>query len=265
MILPWRVDVPQDRLPFANWLIIAILIAVFAWQVPQIRERNEAIRNIVSGKSSLTQQDVSEIENIKVPFDGYMLDGWFGKGMLTYMWLHASPLHLVGNLLFLWIFGNAVCSKIGNILYIPVYIFLGMSAAVMYLIFSNTTMLGASGAINGVVGMYLVFFPTNAITCWCLKKFDSPSYVIILLWFVFDIIGVAFGGAGIAYLAHIGGFAAGFAIAVILLRKKFITMTTYEKSLLDIFSSSHSYHRPKVSLWNRSAVFDSKQPKNHEQ
>jgi len=260
MILPWHVDVPQERLPFGNWLIIAIILVVFVWQSPQIADRNNTIKKITAQKSFLTQQDIDDIKSIKEPYDDYKLYGFSGKGIFTHIWLHADLLHLLGNLLFLWIFGNAVCAKIGNILYVLIYIILGMFAGVVYLIFSDTPMLGASGAITGIVGMYLVFFPTNAITCYLLWiKFESRGYVMILLWFLFDIFGAVRGGGNIAYFAHIGGFAAGFAFAVVLLKMKFITMTKYEKSLLEVFASSRSYHKPKVSLWNRSAVFDSSQ------
>ncbi len=162
MIIPWKVDVPQDRLPFGNWLLIISIIAVFAWQIPQMRERHEKIEQIVGDKYSLTQEDVNSIKSIKVPYDDYMLDGWSFKGMFTHIWLHGGLMHIIGNLLFLWVFGNSVCAKIGNILYLPIYLFVGLCAGVSYLIFSgNMPMLGASGAINGIVGMYLVFFPTN--------------------------------------------------------------------------------------------------------
>ena len=161
-------------------------------------------------------------------------------GLFGHMWLHGGPLHLSGNLLFLWVFGNAVCAKIGNAIYLPVYIGLGLMAAVTHLIFVGKSMIGASGAINGIVGMYLVFFPENDISClWVLffpfvKRFTVSSYWMILLWFVFDILGAIFGGKGVAYFAHLGGFAAGFVLAVIMLKRNWVVVERYEKSLLQL-------------------------------
>jgi membrane associated rhomboid family serine protease len=262
LIIPWQVDVPQERLPFVNWLFIAAAIVVFLWEVPQIEayykeihkkeiEINQKQIEIFLKKnndSNYTDPNYieSEFKKIKNPLNEYMLTGWTDKGMFTHMWLHGGWIHLIGNMLFLWIFGNAVCAKIGNIIYAPIYIILGLSAAITYSLFSNQPMLGASGAINGIVGMYLVFFPTNSITCyWSLtmvywKEFETSSYVMILLWLVYDIIGAVLGGSNVAYFAHFGGFATGFVIAIILLKTKFITMTRYEKSLLDIFSEMRS-------------------------
>jgi len=270
MILPWSVDVPQDRLPFANWLLIMLIIAVFAWQVPQFQQRHEAIHNFnfkkaLSAKTGRIPPDMNSIKNIKVTYDYYMLNGWTLKGLFSHMWLHGNVMHLIGNLLFLWIFGNAVCAKIGNIIYIPIYIILGIFAGIAHLLFSNTPALGASGAINGIVGMYLVLFPTNSITCYCwtfslsyLREFDCSSYIMILLWFTCNIFGVIIGAGKIAYFAHIGGFVAGFTIAVILLKIKYITMTNYEKSLLQVFADFRSIPQAKVFHVYRADRFENK-------
>lgn len=267
MIIPWKVDVPEDRIPFINWLLIMSIIAVFAWQFPQMKERHEKIEKIIEGKYILTQEDVNSIKSIKVPYDNYVLQGWSFKGMLSHIWLHGGIFHIAGNMLFLWIFGNSVCAKIGNILYLPIYILSGLFAAASYLIFSgNMPMLGASGAINGIVGMYLVFFPTNEITCYWTFTFihwrqsETPSYVIILLWFAFDILGAIIGRSHIAYFAHIGGFTAGFAVAVILLKIKYITMEKYEKSLLQVFEERKEMSAPKVNNWGRAISGDFNQP-----
>jgi membrane associated rhomboid family serine protease len=263
MILPWNVDVPQDRIPFANWLMIAVIIAVFAWQVPQFQHRREAIHKFIlekaiSGKSGHVPPDMNSIKNIKVPYDYYMLNGWTLKGLCGHMWLHGSVAHLIGNLIFLWIFGNAVCAKIGNITYVPIYIIFGIFAGMTHLLFSNIPALGASGAINGVVGMYLVLFPMNSITCYYwgfslsyLRELECSSYVMILLWFAYDIFGVIVGAGKIGYFAHIGGFITGFVVAVVLLKIKYITMTSYEKSLLQVFADFRSIPQAKVPPLNK--------------
>jgi membrane associated rhomboid family serine protease len=177
----------------------------------------------------------------------YMLDGLTLKGLFGHMWLHGGIVHLLGNMLFLWIFGNAICAKIGNLRYIPVYIGMGLIAGISHLIFVGGSMLGASGAINGIVGMFLVLFPQNEITCYfvyiAVKQFNVSSGWVILFWLAFDILGAVLGGGGVAYFAHLGGFAGGVVLAILMLKYKMVTMERYEKSLLQIIEE---YRHPVV-------------------
>lgn len=161
------------------------------------------------------------------------------------MWLHAGIVHMLFNLLFLWIFGNAVCAKIGNAIYLPFYLLFGLLAGIAHLIFQGGAAIGASGAINGVVGMYVVFFPENEITCyWTLsifywKQFSVRSFWVILFWLVGDIFGaVLLSGqlGGVAYFSHLGGFATGFGLAILMLKTRMVTMERYERSLLEILA-----------------------------
>ena len=234
MIIPLGVDVPFDRRPFLNWLVVIGCVAVFGLQVfAMLEDRPEAVRE-------------------------YMLDGYTLKGFFGHMWLHADPLHLIGNMIFLWIFGNAVCSKIGNLMYLPVYIFLGLVAAVTYTFFSHGLALGASGAVNGIVGMYLIFFPLNDITClwwfgyYYAKEFSLSSYWMILFWLAFDIYGAVSGGRGVGYTAHIGGFVAGVSIASGLLLLRIVRMEDDERSLLQIFGVKLEPKRQKND-WHQVA------------
>ena len=107
MIIPWKVDVPQDRWPFVNWLIIVAIIGVFVLQ-------------IVTFVAQVNEEQIVEGE-----MGQFVLDGWGLKGLFGHMWLHGGLFHLIGNLLFLWIFGNAVCAKIGNLYYLPIYLLVG--------------------------------------------------------------------------------------------------------------------------------------------
>jgi membrane associated rhomboid family serine protease/DNA-directed RNA polymerase subunit RPC12/RpoP len=169
----------------------------------------------------------------------WMLRGWSLKGLLGYMWLHAGLFHLLGNMWFLWIFGNAVCARIGNLKYLLWYILLGMAAGVAHLLAGYNVALGASGAINGIVGTYLVLFYENEITClWTLffvywRWFTISSIWMILFWLLWDILGAVFfsGSSNTAYFAHLGGFATGFGITLLLCMKGWIKMETHEKSL----------------------------------
>jgi len=211
LFIPYAVDVPFDHRPVVNWLVFAGVILAFILQV------------------GATEEQIS-------PF---VLNGWAIRGLFGHSWLHAGIIHLIGNLIFLWLFGNAVCSKIGNIFYLPMYLGLGLLAGISHLIFVGGPAVGASGAINGIVGMYLVFFPENSISCFFFLffrpvTFSISGYWMILLWFVFDVWGAVGGGECVAYFAHIGGFVAGFGLAVLMLSTKWVVMERGEKSLLQM-------------------------------
>ncbi len=224
-----------------NWLIVAGIILVFVYQIISIINYEQY--NPRPAPQSI-QQQMEQEEGMPGPIGQFVLNGWGIKGLFGHMWLHGGILHVVGNLLFLWIFGNAVCAKIGNFRYFPIYIGLGLVAAISHLIFSGGPMIGASGAINGIVGMFLVFFPQNEITVYLVGwfvllprvwEFSLSSYWMILFWFTFDVLGAFLGGGQVAYFAHVGGFLAGFALAVVMLKTKVVVMEPrYEKSLLDI-------------------------------
>jgi membrane associated rhomboid family serine protease len=276
VIIPWRVDVPEDRYPFVNWLLVGLLAFVFVLQtaamVQQMEAENEAWLAEEAEQAEAVKQgpkdaEISEkadpegidLETLQAAEEEAMLQEAFGwmsefvlrgfslKGLFGHMWLHAGLLHLAGNLLFLWIFGNAVCAKVGNRIYFPLYIVFGLIAGISHLLFTGGAVVGASGAINGVVGMFLVFFPENDITCYFSftifywREFTVSSYWMILFWLFWDILGavVATGlgaSSGVAYFAHLGGFAVGFGIAILMLRKGWIHMERYEKSLLQLLS-----------------------------
>jgi hypothetical protein len=202
LIIPWRVDVPEDRLPVINWLIIASAVAAFVFQTISISERAKLLPEKMREYQNRSVEDMakelgvekerlkeierwaektqSHIENIagqlvesgnikemlvkqailkeyfvRGQVRPFILNGWTLKGFFGHIWLHGGILHLLGNMLFLWIFGNAVCAKIGNFKYLPIYIGLGLVAGFSQLVFSGQGSLGASGAINGIVGMYL--------------------------------------------------------------------------------------------------------------
>lgn len=254
LLIPWRVDVPQDRWPVMNWLILLALLAVFALQIRDyvVYETQQAPRG-PTAQPGISQHgparspaedrpdDPSEVPGIT---HDLLLRGWGLKGLLGHMWLHGGLFHLLGNLLFLWIFGNAVCAKIGNLRYISLYVLLGVAAGIAHLLFSGGALLGASGAINGIVGMYLVLFYQNEITClfafWPLvffyvRWFAVSGIWIILLWLLWDIVGALRGGSNVGHFAHLGGFGAGFGIALWMCKKGWITMEKYEKSLLQMW------------------------------
>lgn len=210
MFIPYHVDAPYDHRPVMHWLILLGVIVGF-------------------------------ILVLKVPeqIGRFGLDGW-GIGLVTYSWLHVYIVHLIGNVLFLWPFGNAVCSKIGNGAYLLVYLLFGVLGGAIHILFGGAAAFGAGVAINGVVGMYIVFFPENSISCFFfLPRPMSASimgYWVILVWIIFDIFAALHGVRGVTYVSHIFGLTAGFGLAVLMLKRKWVVMERDEKSLLQKLS-----------------------------
>jgi membrane associated rhomboid family serine protease len=146
-------------------------------------------------------------------------------GSIVYsMFLHGGILHIAGNMLFLWVFGNNVEDRLGRARFLLFYFACGFAAtlAQSYVTSDSTTpMVGASGAVAGVLGAYLLMFPRARVTTivfWVAT--DLPAAVVLGGWFVlqlFSSVGSVRGGAGgIAYVAHIGGFIAGMLLLLLL-------------------------------------------------
>jgi membrane associated rhomboid family serine protease len=129
--------------------------------------------------------------------------------------MHANLLHLISNMWFLWIFGNAVESRLGALFFIIAYLFCGaisMAAQAAYSPLSAIPVVGASGAIAGIMGVHFVMLPLSKILVWIPPVFiiRIPAFVFLLLWFYVQYINAGGqGSAHVAWWAHIGGFAAG--------------------------------------------------------
>src|SRR5262249_37639851 len=151
--------------------------------------------------------------------------------IFTAMFMHASFSHIFGNMLFLWVFGQAIESAFGSRPYVTFYLICGVAANMaQYLVDPSSTVpnLGASGAIAGVMGAYLALYPTSTIDLfvWPLSLFTQrdlrvPAWLMLGIWFALQVIsGVgglngASGGGGVAFFAHIGGFITGLVLALL--------------------------------------------------
>jgi membrane associated rhomboid family serine protease len=143
------------------------------------------------------------------------------------MFLHSGWLHLAGNMLFLWIFGDNVEDQLGHLPYLAFYLLAGIAAMVVQTAFSLDSLVptvGASGAIAGVMGAYLLMYPKAMIQVIVLPLFFIPFFVpaalLIVFWFVMQVLGALqeFGqttGTGIAWWAHVGGFTAGMLMVML--------------------------------------------------
>jgi membrane associated rhomboid family serine protease len=124
-------------------------------------------------------------------------------------------LHLFGNMLFLWIFGNNIEDYLGKIKFILFYLLSGLGASLVHIIFhsnSMTPVIGASGAVSGVMGAYLILFPTARVRTLVfvfifITFVDIPAFIFLIVWFIFQFLYA--GGEGVAWLAHVGGFLIG--------------------------------------------------------
>jgi membrane associated rhomboid family serine protease len=146
--------------------------------------------------------------------------------LLSSMFMHGSWLHLGGNMLFLWIFGDNVEHRAGPLLYLAVYLAAGLIGSAAQILSDPTSpipSLGASGAISGVLGAYLVLFPRNRVTAFVVRFLvQIPALLAIGMWIALQVISSLAdptGAGGVAYLAHIGGFVTGV-LAGLLLRAR---------------------------------------------
>ena len=167
----------------------------------------------------LTEPQLIEIDGQEQPVPQEPGPSPIWLTLLSSMFMHGGWLHIAGNLLFLWIFGDNVEHRIGHIPYAVFYIVAGLVASFAQILVNTASIiptLGASGAISGVLGAYLVMFPTNRVTVLMLRfPMQVPAIVAIGLWAVLQFVsgiaqfGTAGEGGGVAYMAHIGGFVAG--------------------------------------------------------
>jgi membrane associated rhomboid family serine protease len=154
------------------------------------------------------------------------------QSIFVAMFLHGGWLHLGGNMLFLWIFGNNVEDRLGPILYIPFYLAAGIAAAIGQLLVDTNSVvpnLGASGAIAGVLGAYIVMFPRRRVLTLVFFFFITaiwlPAWVVLGAWFIlqlFNGVGAVTAeiSTGVAFFAHIGGFVFGGIVAFLFFPKE---------------------------------------------
>jgi membrane associated rhomboid family serine protease len=155
--------------------------------------------------------------------------------LFTSMFLHGSWLHLLGNMWFLWIFGNNVEDSMGRIRFIAFYLLCGLTAAFGQILAnpdSAIPMVGASGAISGVMGAYLVLYPKVRVYAivplgFFLTSMALPAWVMLGYWFLIQFVSglVSMGGemGGVAFWAHIGGFVAGLALVKLFARSDYVS------------------------------------------
>jgi membrane associated rhomboid family serine protease len=250
VVLPLHDDNPVRRTPVITYLLILINVVVFlgepAARDPLQRQQSVAAvcaqsayfdRYAAIPKELLTNRQlpahrtgVQTDQGVVVcPVERY--DKIPVLSVLYAMFLHGGWLHLAGNMLFLFIFGNNVEDRLGRLRYLGFYVLCGYAAAYGFALSdpsSTTTLVGASGAVAGVLGAYLLLFPnarvTSVVPPLFFLPFRLPAWVVLGFWFLLQYwysAGAAVGsGAGVAYLAHVVGFLVGAVLVVPFRRRR---------------------------------------------
>jgi membrane associated rhomboid family serine protease len=230
-------DDNTDRRTFPLVTVALIAANVFVFVVLQGMGANDAFtmayvqvpREILTGTDVETPATVRTIHtpqgDFQVPDPGLRrtpIPVWLT--LLTAIFMHGSIMHLLGNMWFLWIFGDNIEDDMGHLKYLVFYLVSGVAASLAFVALnatgeaSLTPCLGASGAISGVLGAYLVLHPQRRVSVMLMRMIvDVPGYVAVGMWFLFQIVSGLFdqggAGGGVAYSAHIAGFVAGMILA----------------------------------------------------
>ena len=221
-MIPLKDDLPTGRVPVLTIALVAANVLAFLWQI-SVGVEQSVLRGGAIPYEILTLKDVELRDIVPPPFT-----------ILTSMFLHGGLGHIASNMLFLWIFGNNVEDALGRLRFLAFYLVCGIVAALAQTVAAAASgnelalgvpMVGASGAIAGVLAAYLVLFPqARVLTLFVIIVFIRLQYLpatfFIGFWFVMQVLAVAFGGSpGVAVVAHVGGFVTGFLLVRVLGRR----------------------------------------------
>jgi membrane associated rhomboid family serine protease len=251
MFIPIDVDVPRNRKPTANRVLIGVIcvVTLLGWCDRSVFDR-------LSGTVYRSKLDWSVEADREAAIEQLRHTGQVSFGpqptfemsigapivAMTSALLHANVLHLVVNMLFLWVFGNAVNYKFRHVMFLILFCASAMvSGMTYYMTDPDVPVVGASGAIMGVVAAYLVYFPRNEISGWYViwGRFGGiahlPGWLVILFWFGSDVLMVALGvQTGVAYGSHIAGFLTGLALGLLFDWYRYFPTTSFEQTVLQI-------------------------------
>lgn len=232
MFIPIRTDTPVRHRPWANWILIALNVLVF-W---------------------ITNRHLDQFAwGMLQPGDLHLWQ------FFTYTLLHANAMHLAGNMLFLYIFGNNVNDRLGHSGYLAFYLAGGIFAGILHCLTNDAPVLGASGAISAVSGAYLILLPRSSITIiyffFLVGTFQIASIYFILFYFVQDLLLNFFTSsatqAPVAHMAHVGGTIFGIAITIILLGVGLLARTPFDMfSVVNLWNRRRQYRAAVRSGWN---------------
>lgn len=231
-------DSPNPRgTPYVNYLLIGLNVGVFLLVSLPLMQAGPDLSDpllldflrALGARGAVSVQAVQEqisAYDLFVFRHGYRPGDPSALSLFSAMFLHAGWLHLAGNMLFLWIFGDNVEHRLGALRYLAVYLGAGIAATLFFALFvpsSQVPLVGASGAISGVLGCYFLWFPRNQVKAFVflfpfiMNTFMVPARLVLGFYLVVDnllpFLLMRGGGGGVAHGAHLGGFLAGVAAA----------------------------------------------------
>lgn len=220
-MIPFKDDNPTNSTPFVTVLIITVNIVVFILQAFSPRSGQE----IASMFGAIPQQIISVHSSQLLPAV---------MSVFTSMFTHGGLMHLAGNMLFLWIFGDNIEDVLGHCRFLVFYFFCGIVSAYAHALVnpaSDIPMIGASGAISGVLGAYILLFPSARVNTLVFLGFfvqviKIPALIVIGFWAIIQVLnGVLSQGGlphgGVAWFAHVGGFLTGLLTIKLWLPRRF--------------------------------------------
>jgi membrane associated rhomboid family serine protease len=217
-VIPLRDNRRGHAVPFVTGALIGISVLVFLWELSLGRDELRQVIYIYGLIPAVLFRGGALSPAIVLSREAVVI--------FTSMFLHANLLHLGGNVLYLWIFGNNVEKAMGGFRFTLFYLLCGAIAALGYGLFdprSTVPMIGASGAISGVLGAYLLLYPYARVLIFVPFRIFSkvirlPAFWVLWFWFIFQLMSLTLSEGqqgGVAWIAHVGGFVAGMVLVPI--------------------------------------------------
>jgi membrane associated rhomboid family serine protease len=215
-MIPLRDDQPRFSTPFLTYFLIGLNLLIYLFESVLAYPSQRALVY----QMGLIPANVTAL--VSVP--GHVNPAAALLPFFTSMFLHGSWMHVIGNMWFLWIFGDNVEDYLGHFKYLVFYLLTGLAAALAQVAltpFSRVPTIGASGAIAGILGAYFILYPRARVLMWfpIIFFFHLPAWIVLGYWFLLQFLGGAASFAtasnstgGIAFWAHVGGFIAGLAM-----------------------------------------------------
>lgn len=217
LVLPYKSNVKGKIIPWTNYIFISIQMLMFLWM------------RFLGGGEFL---------------DWFILQDWSIVSILGHVWVHVSLIHLLINVLYLWVLGNALCSSIGNFRFVIMYLLGGIVAASGYLLFDGRPCIGASGANNFIIVAMCLLFPYRKIHgCILFLIFPIFRFVIMGTWylaikFLYELLFSFLGFGQIAYVMHLSGIIGGGILVYLLIKFKILKAENSDKDLVQAIYSS---------------------------
>jgi membrane associated rhomboid family serine protease len=236
-VFPLKDNIPTERFPIVTiGLIVANVFVYFVlqqglWEISDAEQGTWSFLGEAAYSCDIANRCDLPFAHVEAPVS-----------ILTSMFMHGGLLHLAGNMLFLWVFGNNVEDTVGRLTFLAFYLVGGVAATAAHTIADPDALvptIGASGAVSAVLGAYLVLYPrARVITVIFIVIFftiiELPAMIVLLLWFgqqlLFNLLDYTTGGTeggGVAYWAHIGGFVFGLLVIRLLARPKHLRPAPY--------------------------------------